>query len=72
MYYILVNNHSAPGPGRMEENMEQMIKDMNMVIDDVLEDLKGLAPEYRAVEQAAGFRDLVRILEQYGHREEEI
>lgn len=52
--------------------MEQMIKDMNMVIDDVLEDLKGLAPEYRAVEQAAGFRDLVRILEQYGHREEEI
>lgn len=51
--------------------MEQMIKDMNTVIDAVLEDLKGLAPEYRAVEQAAGFRTLVWILEQYEYRKEE-
>lgn len=56
----------------MEEFINDMIKDMNKAIDDVLEDLKGLAPEYRAVEQAAGFRDLVMILVHYGYREEEI
>lgn len=56
----------------MEEFIKDMIRDMNNTINDVLEDMKGLAPEYRAVEQAAGFRNLVMILEHYGYREEEI
>ena len=58
----------------MEEFMQitdEIFGDINRIIDDTLEECKGLDPKYRAVEQAAGFREIIKYLEQLGFRKEE-